>query len=305
MRGDRTGSQRAVPRARARRARPRARRGSRSSATTPAELEAALARRARGGSLRRLGRARADARRPHGRAARARGAGLELVVDEELEARDRGHLAGGRRAPAAAVRRLRDGRHASRRRCPEGAVVARARRHGAGRRPRARRRRRRRPARARRRAAAALAARARDRAGAGACSRRRSRPSAACSASSARASRRSRARSRRRAATATGVEATICARDFEIHVDLFVEPGAEARADELGSALRGRARPAPVRRGRARRSRRSCSTSAARAGWTLGDRRVVHRRARRRAADVGSRARATSSSAPSSRTRTR
>ena len=30
-----------------------------------------------------------------------------------------------------------------------------------------------------------------------------------------------------------GVEATICARDFEIHVDFVVEPGAEARADEL------------------------------------------------------------------------
>jgi nicotinamide-nucleotide amidase len=30
-----------------------------------------------------------------------------------------------------------------------------------------------------------------------------------------------------------GVEATICARDFEIHVDLIVEPGAEARADAL------------------------------------------------------------------------
>jgi nicotinamide-nucleotide amidase len=34
-----------------------------------------------------------------------------------------------------------------------------------------------------------------------------------------------------------GVEATICARDFEIHVDLVVEPGAEARADALVSAL--------------------------------------------------------------------
>jgi nicotinamide-nucleotide amidase len=32
---------------------------------------------------------------------------------------------------------------------------------------------------------------------------------------------------------APGVEATICARDFEIHVDLVVEPGAQARADEL------------------------------------------------------------------------
>ena len=30
-----------------------------------------------------------------------------------------------------------------------------------------------------------------------------------------------------------GVEATICARDFEIHVDLVVEPGADGRANEL------------------------------------------------------------------------
>jgi nicotinamide-nucleotide amidase len=35
-----------------------------------------------------------------------------------------------------------------------------------------------------------------------------------------------------------GVEATICARDFEIHVDLIVEPGAEGRADDLSAALR-------------------------------------------------------------------
>jgi competence/damage-inducible protein CinA-like protein len=34
-----------------------------------------------------------------------------------------------------------------------------------------------------------------------------------------------------------GVEATICARDFEIHVDLVVEPGAEAEADELERLL--------------------------------------------------------------------
>jgi nicotinamide-nucleotide amidase len=34
-----------------------------------------------------------------------------------------------------------------------------------------------------------------------------------------------------------GVEATICARDFEIHVDLVVEPGAESEADELERAL--------------------------------------------------------------------
>jgi nicotinamide-nucleotide amidase len=30
-----------------------------------------------------------------------------------------------------------------------------------------------------------------------------------------------------------GVEVTICARDFEVHVDVFVEPGAEERADAL------------------------------------------------------------------------
>jgi nicotinamide-nucleotide amidase len=35
-----------------------------------------------------------------------------------------------------------------------------------------------------------------------------------------------------------GVEATICARDFEIHVDLVVEPGAEERAEVLAGALR-------------------------------------------------------------------
>jgi nicotinamide-nucleotide amidase len=35
-----------------------------------------------------------------------------------------------------------------------------------------------------------------------------------------------------------GVEATICARDFEIHVDLLVQPGAEERADVLAAGLR-------------------------------------------------------------------
>jgi nicotinamide-nucleotide amidase len=34
-----------------------------------------------------------------------------------------------------------------------------------------------------------------------------------------------------------GVEVTICARDFEIHVDLVVEPGADAAADELEARL--------------------------------------------------------------------
>jgi nicotinamide-nucleotide amidase len=34
-----------------------------------------------------------------------------------------------------------------------------------------------------------------------------------------------------------GVEATICARDFEIHVDLVVEPGRKERADDLSQRL--------------------------------------------------------------------
>jgi nicotinamide-nucleotide amidase len=36
-----------------------------------------------------------------------------------------------------------------------------------------------------------------------------------------------------------GVDVTICAREFEIHVDVFVEPGSERRAEELVAALRG------------------------------------------------------------------
>jgi nicotinamide-nucleotide amidase len=35
-----------------------------------------------------------------------------------------------------------------------------------------------------------------------------------------------------------GVEATICAREFEIHVDLMIEPGAEERAGALADSLR-------------------------------------------------------------------
>jgi nicotinamide-nucleotide amidase len=35
-----------------------------------------------------------------------------------------------------------------------------------------------------------------------------------------------------------GVEVTICARDFEIHVDLVVDPGAEGRAEALAGRLR-------------------------------------------------------------------
>ncbi len=38
-----------------------------------------------------------------------------------------------------------------------------------------------------------------------------------------------------------GVAATICAREFEIHVDLIVEPGGGTRADELVASMRERA----------------------------------------------------------------
>ena len=37
-----------------------------------------------------------------------------------------------------------------------------------------------------------------------------------------------------------GVDVTICAREFEIHVDVFVEPGAESRADAVENAMRSR-----------------------------------------------------------------
>jgi nicotinamide-nucleotide amidase len=40
-----------------------------------------------------------------------------------------------------------------------------------------------------------------------------------------------------------GVEATVCARDFEVHVDLVVDEGGEERAEELLAALRERLGP--------------------------------------------------------------
>ena len=85
-----------------------------------------------------------------------------------------------------------------------------------------------------------------------------------------------------------GVEVTICARDFEIHVDLIVEPGAEERADALESGVRGARRRVPLRPRRA-------LGAGARARAVPGSRPharhggVVHRRARRRPAHVGRR----------------
>jgi nicotinamide-nucleotide amidase len=36
-----------------------------------------------------------------------------------------------------------------------------------------------------------------------------------------------------------GVDVTICAREFELHIDLFVQPGADGRADEIERAFDG------------------------------------------------------------------
>ena len=43
-----------------------------------------------------------------------------------------------------------------------------------------------------------------------------------------------------------GVEVTICAREFEIHVDIVVEPGADERAAEVERAFRESSRPLPL-----------------------------------------------------------
>ncbi len=65
-----------------------------------------------------------------------------------------------------------------------------------------------------------------------------------------------------------GVVATICARDFEIHVDLFADPGAEARADELEARL-----VAPIERHLFARDERSIAehvlTLCRARGWTI------------------------------------
>ena len=85
-----------------------------------------------------------------------------------------------------------------------------------------------------------------------------------------------------------GVEVTICAREFEIHVDLVVEPGAESGPPRSPDAL---ARPLGrylFSGGRApRRGDRPRSLPRARADARDG--RVLHRRAGRRPADGRSR----------------
>ncbi len=66
-----------------------------------------------------------------------------------------------------------------------------------------------------------------------------------------------------------GVEATICAHDFEIHVDLLVEPGAEERAAALETALAERLERWLFARDERRVEELVLSLAGAR-GWRLG-----------------------------------
>ena len=207
----------------------------------PEELRAALRRGVRGSAVRDLRRARPDPRRPH-RRARRRGRRGAARAAPRARGRDRGRLARVRRAARPRLRGVRARRaqagDAPGRRDLAGSCRDSARvRATDGRRPRGR------PPGAARRAAAPLAARARD----GGVSRaagphRGARAPRRC-ASSGSASRRSPRRSRDAGGDGDGVEATICARDFEIHVDLLVSPGGEERAAALEDALASKLEP--------------------------------------------------------------
>jgi nicotinamide-nucleotide amidase len=65
-----------------------------------------------------------------------------------------------------------------------------------------------------------------------------------------------------------GVEATICARDFEIHVDLVADPGARGRADDLEAALVERLAPYVFAR-HERRVEELVLEACRSRGWTL------------------------------------
>ena len=80
-----------------------------------------------------------------------------------------------------------------------------------------------------------------------------------------------------------GVEATICAREFEIHVDLVVEPGAEERAAALEAGLAERLGQWLFARDE-RRGRGARALARGRERPAARDRRVVHGRHGRGAA---------------------
>ena len=85
-----------------------------------------------------------------------------------------------------------------------------------------------------------------------------------------------------------GVEATICARDFEIHVDLVVDPGAEARGGRARVVARRVARALALRQGRAD-DRGARARALPRARAHARDGRVLHGRSRGGAADARAR----------------
>ena len=184
----------------------------------------------------RLRRPRPDARRPHRRAPSRAPPGsssswTRRSSRRSSRSRARSRSACGGRTPTSPPGVTKQATR------PAPARLDRPRGHRAGPRlPRADGLRRRRPARPARRAAAALAERARERADAGAAG-----ADDAAGTTRPAAVRRQRvgcrARARGGGGDGDGVEATICAREFEIHVDLVVEPGADERADALEAAL--------------------------------------------------------------------
>ena len=265
----------------------------------PDDLEAALRDGLPGRSLRRVRGPGADARRPHGGDGRA-GRRRRARRRRGPRGRDRGRLAVVRGAPRQAVRRLR-ARRAEAGDAPRGRGLDRPRRNGAG-------------LRAAEPSARSWSCCPAHRASSSGCGRPRWRPQPVRDVLE-----RARHRERRTlrlygvsessvartlheaGGDGDGVDVTVCARDFEIHVDALAEPGAESRAEALFGALRAEHErhvfaedERPVRGDRAR--------PLPGARLDARHRRVLHRRSRGRAADERVGARATSSSAASSRT---
>ena len=247
----------------------------------PDELEAALEEGLARRPACRFRRARADARRPDDRAARTRG-GARASGRRRAGGGDRERLPPDRRAARGGRTATSRPASPSRRRLPEGAAVARARRDRSRQSSSTPARVSRSPCRGlpdelRRLWAQAVESEPVRRVLARA---EPPQPATFC-ASTASANRRSRACWTDAGGERDGVEATVCARDFEIHVDLVGE------ADELASLLRRELGGVPVRGGRAA-GRRDRARRVPRAPADAGDGRVVHRRPGRRDADGGS-----------------
>ena len=122
----------------------------------------------------------------------------------------------------------------------------------------------------------------------GGCSRAPARGSAVCFGSTGWGSRSVAQALASAGGDGDGVEVTICAREFEIHVDLLVEPGAEERAGALEAAFLE-----PIREflfSRRRDADRGARARALPRAWPdARDGGVLHRRAGRGAAHLGAR----------------